>query len=253
MRESSDPGPHRDEQFRHIGAMTSLFLAEGLPVVSVDAKRKEPVGLFKAAGSEWRRSGDPRPVLDHDFTRVRATPYGVYDVGANRGYVRIGVSGDTARFAVASIRAWLLGPGREAHPHADRVLVTCDCGGSNGCNRRMFKKLMADLAAETGVTFLVCHYPPGTSKWNPIEHRMFAPVSKSIQAQPIETVGTLRQLIAHTTTTTGLTIRCDVDEAAYPTGERIPNGEFRTLPWRPQDVSENIKQWNYIIEPPNNQ
>jgi hypothetical protein len=244
MKGTGKPDPDRNQQFKHIGKMRKLYLSKGWAVISIDAKKKELIGDFKSNGSEYRASKSARKVNDHDFGEQRVTPYGVYDCGRNKGFINLGTSSDTAEFAVESIRRWWKSEGSSAYPGCKRVLILADNGGSNGSNRRMFKKYLSDLSKETGLIFYVCHYPSGTSKYNPIEHRLFSEISKSIQAQPLTDIKTFRNLISHTRTTTGLSVTCVIDDNVYKTGQTISRYDYNNLPFLP---SSDISTLNYSI------
>ena len=244
-----DRHPDRDAQFRHINERARLFLEGGLPVVSVDCKKKELVGGFANGGREWAPKGSPVEVLDHDFPLPglgKAAPYGVYDVGANEGFVSVGVSADTAQFAVASVRGWWMEMGRERYPQAPALLVTADGGGSNGSRNRLWKTELQALADETGLSISVCHLPPGTSKWNKVEHRMFSQISKNWRGRPLETLEVVVSLIASTSTSTGLTVRCRLDESEYPKGIKVSDEELEAVNLKGDEFHPN---WNYTIAP----
>jgi hypothetical protein len=248
---SSNEG--RDAQFLRIAQTADARISLGEPVISVDAKKKELVGNYKNGGREWAPAGSPPQVLSHDFpdpSVPRATPYGVYDVGANNAMVCVGVDHDTAAFAVATIGSWWDAVGRAAYPTATTLFVTADSGGSNGARTRAWKTGLADLAARTGLTITVAHLPPGTSKWNKIEHRLFAQISRNWRGRPLTSYEVIVNTIAATTTSTGLTVACQLDEADYPLGVKIPDSEMRRL------IDEGIHvpaawhpDWNYTIRP----
>jgi transposase len=213
--------PDRDAQFRYISGRAGEFLAAGDPVVSVDAKKKEQVGRYAQRGREWRPKGDPVRVRDHDFPDEelgKVTPYGIYDIGANAGFVNVGTDHDTAAFAVESLRRWWRAGGRDRYPAAARLLVTCDAGGSNGYRARAWKAGLAQLAAETGLAITVCHFPPGTSKWNKIEHRLFCQITRNWRARPLASHQVILETIAAVTTRTGLTVQAMLDARTYPKG-----------------------------------
>ncbi len=243
--------PDRDRQFRYINGLAEGFLDDGEPVVSVDTKKKELIGNYHNGGTEWQEKGKPLEVNGHDFPEDdehgKAIPYGVYDLTNNEGWVSVGDTADTAEFAVEAIRRWWNQFGRVRFPDATRLLITADCGGSNGYRVRAWKKHLADLAAETGLRITVCHYPPGTSKWNKIEHRMFSFITKNWRGTPLTDMRTIVELIANTTTKTGLVIHAEHDLTWYPTGVKISDAEMRALPinahtdWHPE--------WNYTINP----
>ena len=241
--------PDRDAQFEHINAKARAFQAAGQPVISVDTKKKELIGEFKNAGSDYGPKGKPIQVDAHDFENKelgKVVPYGVYDVGANSGYVSLGIDHDTAQFAVNATRLWLDKMGRERYPDAGKVMITADCGGSNGPRLRLWKVELQRLADETGLTFQVCHYPPGTSKWNKIEHRMFCHISQNWRAAPLTSRVAVVELIANTTTKTGLTVRCELDTNSYPKGIKVSDAEMVTLNLKGDDFHPD---WNYTISP----
>ena len=241
--------PDRNAQFEHINAAVIAAQAAGQPVISVDTKKKELVGSFKNGGSDYRREGCPDKVNVHDFVDKelgKVAPYGVYDVAANAGCVSLGISNDTAPFAVNSIRRWRDVMGRERYPDMKQLMITADGGGSNGSRVRLFKVELQKLADETGLTLQVCHYPPGTSKWNKIEHRLFCHITQTWRGTPLISRETVVELIASTTTRAGLTVRCELDTRDYPKGIKVSDAEMATL---------NIKgdtfhpEWNYTISP----
>jgi Rhodopirellula transposase DDE domain len=241
--------PDRNAQFEYVNTMVKAAIAEGAPAISVDTKKKELVGDFKNGGRELRRARDPEPVRVHDFeikSLGKVAPYGVYDIAANDGWVNVGIDADTAAFAVESIRRWWHRLGRPRYPNAKRLVITADCGGSNGNRVRLWKRELQRFANETGLAITVTHLPPGTSKWNKIEHRLFARISQNWRGKPLVSHQVIIQLIGGTTTGTGLTIACDIDANSYPKGIKIPDAEMRAL---------NIQQhtfhgeWNYTISP----
>ena len=246
--------PHRDRQFRHINATAAAFLAAGDPVISVDAKKKEDVGQFARNGVEWRPIGDPTKVLDHDFAGQglgKALPYGIYNVGLNTGWVVVGTDHDTAAFAVSAIRDWWQQQGRLDHPDAKRLLITADAGGSNGHRVRAWKAELAALATETGITVHVSHMPPGTSKWNKIEHRLFSAITLNWRARPLASYETVINLISSTTTRGGLTVRARLDTGRYPTGVRIDDEHMAKLILVPDPAHDDDahRAWNYSLPP----
>lgn len=225
--------PDRDAQFRYINAQVKDYQAAGDPVVSVDAKKKELAGQFKNAGRQWHRSGAPVKVDSHDFLDRelgKAIPYGVYDLAANAGWVSVGSDHDTAAFAVESIRRWWNAVGQAAYPQSTRLLITADAGGSNGYRTRAWKTELAALAAQTGVEITVCHFPPGTSKWNRIEHRLFSAITMNWRGRPLTSHEVIVQSIAATTTGTGLTVVAELDPGSYPTGVEISDEQFAAVP-----------------------
>jgi len=241
--------PDRNAQFEHINAAAIATQAAGQPVISIDTKKKEPIGPYKNGGSDYRPEGCPEMVNVHDFVDKelgKAVPYGVYDVAANAGCVSVGIGNDTAQFAVNSIRRWLDVMGHERYPDMNRLMITADGGGSNGSRVRLFKRELQALADETGLTLEVHHYPPGTSKWNKIEHRLFCHITQTWRGKPLISRETVVELIASTTTKTGLTVRCELDTRDYPKGIKVCDAEMMTL---------NIKgdtfhpEWNYTISP----
>jgi hypothetical protein len=241
--------PDRDAQFEYINTTAREFQAAGQPVISVDTKKKELIGEFKNPGSDYGPQGKPIAVDAHDFENKelgKVVPYGVYDVGANSGYVSLGIDHDTAQFAVNATRLWLDKMGRQRYPATRKVMVTADCGGSNGPRLRLWKVELQRLADETGLTFQVCHYPPGTSKWNRIEHRMFCHITQNWRGTPLASRLAVIELIANTTTTTGLTIRCELDTNTYPKGIKVADDEMATLNLKGDDFHPD---WNYAITP----
>jgi transposase len=242
--------PDRDGQFRYLNSQVTERLAAGEPVISVDTKKKELIGRYANGGTEWQPAGEPEQVNDHDFADralgefAKAIPYGVYDVGNDEGWVNVGDCADTAEFAVESIKRWWNQMGRHRFPNATRLLVTADCGGSNGYRVRAWKKHLADLAAETGLEITVCHYPPGTSKWNKIEHRLFSFISINWRGRPLTDIRTIIELIAATTTQTGLTVQAAYDPTWYPTGVKISNDDFAAIPLHRHDWHG---EWNYDL------
>ena len=242
--------PDRDGQFRYLNDQVTERLAAGEPVISVDTKKKELIGRYANGGTEWRPAGEPEEVNDDDFADralgefAKAIPYGVYDVGNDEGWVNVGDCADTAEFAVESIRRWWNQMGRHRFGDATRLLVTADCGGSNGYRVRAWKKHLADLAAETGLEITVCHYPPGTSKWNKIEHRLFSFISINWRGRPLTDIRTIIELIAATTTQTGLTVQAAYDPTWYPTGVKISNDDFAAIPLHRHDWHG---EWNYDL------
>lgn len=244
--------PDRDGQFEYINATAVAFLAAGDPVVSVDAKKRELVGAFRNGGREWQPVGQPDEVNVHDFPTDAvgvAIPYGVYDLGANTGWVNVGTDHDTAAFSVESIRRWWRHVGADAYPQARRLLVTADGGGSNGSRLRLWKTELARFAAETGLEITVTHLPPGTSKWNRIEHRLFSAITMNWRGRPLTTHEVVVQTIAATTTTTGLRVRAVLDENAYPTGIKVTDREMKTVLAQHVTRHEYCGSWNYTITP----
>jgi hypothetical protein len=247
--EEGEDHPDRDAQFRHISACVKRALAAGRPVISVDTKKKELVGNYANAGQQWLEAKAPRKVKGHDFPGPevpRAFPYGIYDLGRNEGFVNVGTDHDTGAFAVASIRGWWRFEGRRLYPAADQLLITADGGGSNGSRLRLWKLKLQAFADETGLALSVCHFPPGTSKWNKIEHRLFSFISSNWRGEPLRDYETIVNLIAKTTTAKGLKVRCRLDRRKYPTGRRVSDEEMKRV---------NLKRntfhgdWNYVIKP----
>ena len=247
-REGSN-NPDRDAQFEYINTQMKTALAAGLPAISVDTKKKELVGDFKNAGRELRPKGQPEPVRVHDF-RIpelgRAVPYGVYDITGNTGWVSVGVDHDTASFAVNAIRSWWRMMGQARYPDARSLLITADCGGSNGARVRLWKRELQSLADELGLTITVCHLPPGTSKWNKIEHRLFSFITQNWRGKPLVSYQTIVQLITSTTTRTGLNIKCVIDPNAYPAGVKVSDTDMASLNITPHEFHG---EWNYTIAP----
>jgi Rhodopirellula transposase DDE domain len=244
--------PGRDAQFGHINAMIAAFTAAGHPVISVDAKKKEHLGPLGRAGRCWRPVGDPVRVADHDFPdRARGTviPYGIYDIAANRGFVSVGTGCNTAAFAVAALRAWWQREGSLRYPAARQLLVVCDAGGSNGYTCRLWKDQLARLAADTALAITVCHFPPGTSKWNKIEHRLFCHITRTWRARPLMTIEDAVAGIAATTTSQGLKVTAACDDAAYPAGVKVSDERMACLEDRLLDRGEQHGEWNYTMLP----
>lgn len=247
--EEGEDHPDRDAQFRHINAAVKRFLRQGLPVISVDTKKKELVGNYHNAGRQWRAAKSPKTVQGHDFPSSdvpRAYPYGIYDIGRNAGFVNVGTDHDTGAFAVASIRGWWRHEGRRLYPQAGKLLITADGGGSNGWRLRLWKFELQKLADQTGLSLSICHFPPGTSKWNKIEHRLFSFISSNWRAEPLCDYETIVKLIAGTTTAKGLKVTCRLDRRKYPTGRKVTDEQMKQI---------NIKrdkfhgEWNYVIKP----
>ncbi len=241
--------PDRNAQFSHLNAAVQLQLSLGEPVISVDTKKKELIGPFRNAGRELRPNGKPEEVLVHDFLIPelgRVSPYGVYDLGQNEAWVSVGTDHDTAAFAVESIRRWWATMGAPLYPGATRLLVTADAGGSNGYRLRLWKLELQKLADETGLEIAVCHFPPGTSKWNKIEHRLFSAISQNWRAKPLVSHEVVVNLIGATTTRTGLRVRSELDPNVYPAGVRVSDAEMETLDLRPDAFHG---EWNYTLLP----
>jgi transposase len=245
--------PDRDAQFRYINSLAESFMAEGSPVISVDTKKKELVGRFGQAGREWQRAGQPVEVSTYDFPHSadgKAVPYGVYDIADDSAWVSVGVDHDTSVFAVATIEAWWREIGRKRYPDARRLLVTADGGGSNGHRPWLWKYELARLAAATGLEITVCHYPPGTSKWNKIEHRLFSRISLNWRGRPLETFQTIVNLIANTTTVAGREVRCELDPNIYPTKIKLTEQQRKSIPITRHGFHG---EWNYSIRPQKNE
>ena len=241
--------PDRDAQFAHINTTVKAAIADGQPAISVDTKKKELVGDFKNPGRELRRQQDPEPVRVHDFKLPelgKVAPYGVYDIAANHGWVSIGVDADTAAFAVESIRRWWQKLGRARYPDAHSLTITADCGGSNGVRVKLWKRELQRFANEAGLTVTVTHLPPGTSKWNRIEHRLFAYIAQNWRGKPLVSHQVIVQLIGSTTTDTGLKVCCEIDGNIYPKGVKVSDQEMAEL-----NINGNAfhPEWNYTISP----
>ena len=239
----------RDAQFRHIAETVKAAIATDQPAISVDTKKKELVGDFKNGGREYRPAGSPEPVRVHDFIDPklgRAAPYGVYDIADDKGWVSIGIDHDTAAFAVNAIRSWWANMGRARYAHAHTLTITADGGGSNGSRVRLWKIELQKLADELGLNIVVLHLPPGTSKWNKIEHRLFSFISKNWRGRPLIDYRTIVELIGATTSTAGLTVRCELDENLYPAGIKISDAEMAELNILPDAFHG---EWNYTIKP----
>ena len=244
--------PGRDAQFRYISGQAMAFQAAGDPVISVDAKKKQNVGRYKNGGREWRPKGQPEPVNVYDFIDKelgKVTPYGVYDITANAGWVPVGTDHDTAEFAVATIATWWEKAGRAAYPGARRLLITADGGGSNGYRTRLWKTGLAKLADATGLEITVCHFPPGTSKWNKIEHRLFSHISMNWRGRPLTSHEVIVRTIAATTTRTGLTVTAELDTGSYPKGIKITDEQMKGLDKRALRRHEFHGEWNYTLIP----
>jgi len=241
--------PDRDGQFHYIAATTDDFLKSGDPVISVDTKKKENVGNYANGGSEWQPTGQPTEVNMHDFpdkTKGKVAPYGIYDLARNDGWVNVGIDHDTAAFAVNGIRTWWNNLGRARYPNSTDLLITADGGGSNGSRIRLWKIELQKLANETGLTIHVRHFPPGTSKWNKIEHRMFSFITKNWRGKPLLDRATIINLISNTTTKTGLQVYAAIDEHSYPKGIKISDEELATVNLHREDFHG---EWNYQIAP----
>lgn len=241
--------PDRDAQFRHISAKVKDFQARNQPVISVDAKKKEAIGEFKNNGLEWREKGNPIKTNVYDFPDKelgKVAPYGVYDLTQNKGWVSVGISSDTAEFAVASIRNWWKEMGQQVYPELKELLITADGGGSNGSRVGLWKKELQQLANELEIEINVCHFPPGTSKWNKIEHRMFCHITKNWRGRPLVSREVVVNLIGNTTTKTGLVIKAKIDENNYSKGIKVTKKELKTL----EIIGDSFhSEWNYKIRP----
>ena len=247
MDQVGSPHPDRDAQFQHLNEQSKQFLEAGDPVISVDTKKKENIGNFKNNGQEYRRCKDPRVVLDHDFPVPefgKVSPYGVYLLNDNTGFVNLGTSADTSEFAVESIRRWWNIIGCVRFPNAKRVLIHADCGGSNRANGRLWRMELAKLAEETGIEIHVVHVPPGASKWNKVEHRLFCYITKNWQGKPLADMQCVVNLISSTTTKTGLKVLCHVDENEYFTGLKVSDDELKLIDIHYTGPHEG---WSYII------
>lgn len=250
-RKVREGGHHadRDTQFAYIAGMVAQYQNAGEPVISVDTKKKELIGDFKNAGQEWRPKGNPEEVRVHDFidpTLGKVAPYGVYDISANQGWVSVGITHDTAEFAVETIRRWWREMGQPLYPRARRLLITADCGGSNGYRVRLWRLALQQLADELAMTIQVCHFPPGTSKWNKIEHRMFCHITQNWRGRPLLSREVVVNLIGQTTTTKGLRIHAALDENDYPAGVKVSDEMLADLALERDDFHG---EWNYRLKP----
>ena len=244
-----DAHPDRNKQFEFINNKAYRFLKQGLPVISVDTKKKENLGNFKNNGQEYRKSGDPRKVLDHDFLIPelgKVAPYGVYVLNDNTGFINLGTDHDTAEFAAESILRWWTAVGKNTFPEADKIYINCDNGGNNGSRLHLWKYELQQFANITGLEVNVSHFPPGTSKWNKIEHRLFCYISKAWQGQPLIDIETVVQLISNTTTSTGLKVVCQVDTNKYELKRKVSDEEYECIRLIPGKI---LGDWNYIIKP----
>ncbi|HJO56412.1 MAG TPA: ISAzo13 family transposase [Candidatus Scalindua sp.] len=246
---SRENNPERDRQFKLINRKVARFLSSNFPVISVDAKKKEKIGQFENKGATWNKKGKPTQVEDHDFpsrAKGKATPYGAYDIGRNEGFVNVGISSDTAEFAVNSILRWWQSFGIKNYPDATELLICADGGGSNGSRNRLWKVSLQEFSNKTNLKVIVCHYPPGTSKWNKIEHRMFSYISSNWRGQPLESYEAVVQLIGNTTTKKGLKIKAKLDKRMYKKGKKITDEELGAVNFK---ISKTLPQWNYTICP----
>jgi transposase len=251
-RDEGKQHPDRDAQFQHIHKKVLEFQRGNHPVISVDTKKKELIGNFKNLGREWTLKSEAREVNVYDFlsqAEGKAIPYGVYDICQNAGWVSVGTDKDTAEFAVATIRNWWKSMGCGTYPTATRLLITADCGGSNGSRVRLWKKALQDFADETGLAVSVCHFPPGTSKWNKIEHRLFSFITKNWRGKPLISYEVVVNLIAYTTTQKGLKVTCQLDTNSYQKGVKVSDEEFARIRLKKDDFHG---EWNYIILPNTN-
>jgi DDE family transposase len=247
--EEGEDHPDRDAQFRHINTAVKQCLKQGWPVISADTKKKELVGNYHNGGHQWLPAKQPRKVRGHDFPKPdvpRAYPYGIYDIGRNTGFVNVGTDHDTGAFAVASIRGWWRHEGKGLYPKAKQLLITVDGGGSNGWRLRLWKLELQKFADESGLSVSVCHFPPGTSKWNKIEHRLFSFISSNWRGEPLRDYETIVNLIAETTTAKGLTVMCRLDRRKYPTGRKVTAKEMKQVNVYPDKFHG---EWNYVIKP----
>jgi hypothetical protein len=247
--EEGSSHPDRNTQFEYINAEVLTAQAANQPVISVDTKKKELVGNYKNGGTDYRPKGDPSRVNVHDFVdkkKGKVAPYGVYDIAANSGWVSVGITHDTAEFAVSAIRTWLEKMGRQRYPKARQLMITADCGGSNGARVRLWKVELQKLADETGLAIKVRHYPPGTSKWNKIEHRMFCHITQNWRSRPLIDRAAVVELIAATTTKTGLKVQCALDTRTYEKGIKVRDAEMKRLDIRGDAFHP---EWNYTIMP----
>lgn len=241
--------PDRDDQFKHINAQVRNFLRLENPVVSVDTKKKELIGTYSNKGRRWMRKGEPEKVKVHDFIgpdRLKAIPYGIYDVAKNQGWVNVGCDHDTASFAVASIRCWWNSMGSTIYPEADHILICADSGGSNGYRIRLWKYELQSFVDETGLCVTVCHLPPGTSKWNKIEHRLFSHISMNWRGRPLVSHEVVLKLIGATKTKSGLTVKAKLDKGKYPLKVKVSDKEMDSINIQPNDFHG---EWNYTIKP----
>lgn len=249
MNQVGEEHPDRNEQFKHISAKASDFLARSFPVISIDCKKKENIGNFKNNGAEYSPKGNPTEVLDHDFPLPelgKAAPYGIYDIALNEGFVNVGISSDTAQFAVNSIRSWWNEMGKEKYHEAHHILITADGGGSNGSRVRLWKVELQKLVNELEIPISVCHFPPGTSKWNKIEHRLFSQITKNWRGRPLVSLEVIVSLISATTTEQGLIVKCNADNNIYETGIKVSDEELESVNLYGDTFHPD---WNYTIMP----
>ena len=249
MLQVGEPHPDRNSQFEHINKTAAAYIETGIPVISVDTKKRENIGNFKNNGKEYRKNQDPRKVLDHDFPIKelgKISPYGVYNLNNNTGFVNVGTSHDTSEFAVESISRWWETVGKHTFPNAKKIYVTCDCGGSNGNRRRMWKYQLQQFSNRTGLEIEVSHFPPGTSKWNKVEHRLFCYISKNWQGKPLVDVQTAIDLIGSTRTETGLEVICVRDDTEYELAKKVTDDAYKSISI---DRIPPFHTWNYKISP----
>jgi hypothetical protein len=247
--EEGSKHPDRNSQFEYINAEVLAAQAAGQPVISVDTKKKELIGNYRNGGTDFRPKGDPKRVNVHDFPDEelgKAIPYGVYDLTANNGWVSVGITHDTGEFAVSAIRTWLEKMGRQRYPQMRELMITADCGGSNGARVRLWKVELQKLADETGLAIKVCHYPPGTSKWNKIEHRLFCHITQNWRSRPLTDRAAVVELIAATTTKTGLKVECALDTRTYVKGIKVSKADMKRLDIRGDTFHP---EWNYAVMP----
>ena len=249
MKQVGNSHPDRDAQFRNIDSTARAYISADIPVISIDCKKKENIGEFKNDGKTYQEKGKPVLVLDHDFPlpeKGKAAPYGIYDIAKNQGFVNVGISADTAQFAVESIRRWWNEMGKADYPNAPLLYITADGGGSNGSRCRLWKAELSKLSSEIGIPIEVSHFPPGTSKWNKIEHRMFSYITKNWRGQPLVTMAVIISLISATKTRTGLTIKCMPDGTHYERGLKVSDEEMQGLNIVHSDFHP---EWNYTVFP----
>jgi len=250
-RKTKEGGTHpdRDAQFEFINSQSKEFMNDNQPVISIDCKKKELIGDYKNNGKEWQPVKNPVEVNVYDFidkTQGKASPYGVYDIKNNKGWISVGISSDTAAFAVATVRSWWENEGRNEYQNAEKLYINADGGGSNGVRNRLWKSELQQFATDTGLSIYVSHFPPGTSKWNKIEHRLFSYISMNWRGKPLTSLAVLLGLIRGTTTQTGLTVRAELDEKTYRTGIKISNKELKKIN---MECNKFHSEWNYIIHP----
>lgn len=259
-KQIGEESPWRNDQFLYIAEISQKFMEAGEPIISIDTKKKEKVGEFKNNGKEWCLQGLPREVLDHDFMIKelgQVAPYGVYVINDNTGFINLGIDHDTSEFAAESIWRWWNTLGRYTFPNATKIYINCDGGGSNGATRRAWKVELQRFADKTGLTVVVSHYPPGTSKWNKVEHRMFSYISRNWEGKPLLSVENIISLIESTTTKIGLTIKCQLDTNKYELGSIVTDGMLERIKLTPRPArdgedaacAQQVARWNYTIQP----